>query len=218
MVKFKDISEDIFRQRYNELQSELDKVELPDEADDPLVDDFGSSDFLPVLNVNMAYTIREANAQIIAENMQEDMEDASGVAKVQVSGLGEREIWIEADPERMNNRNVSFDDIIFAVKRRNLNVPGGNISIDKTEYLIRSLGEYESIDQIEQTIIRTSPDGEFIRISDIAEVNDRREELTILSRLNGKKSVSFSISKMPAARPIFLISNIRISSSRVKNS
>ena len=87
---------------------------MPDEAEDPLVDDFNSSDFLPLINVNMAFSIPEANAQIIAENIQDELENLKGVAKVQVSGLGEREIWVEADPEKMNSRGVTFDDIIFA--------------------------------------------------------------------------------------------------------
>jgi len=209
MVKFKDISLEDFRQRYNELKSELDKVNLPDEAEDPLVDDFNSSDFLPLINVNMAFSIPEANAQIIAENIQEELEDLTGVAKVQVSGLGEREIWIEADPEKMNSRNISFDDMIFALKRRNLNVPGGNISIGKTEYLIRSIGEYESIDQIKNTIIKTSFGGEFIRIRDVAEVKDRREELVILSRLDGETSISFSVSKNADANSIDVIEGVK---------
>jgi CzcA family heavy metal efflux pump len=209
MVKFKDISLDDFRQRYNELKSELDKVQFPEEAEDPVVDDFNSSDFLPLINVNMSFSIPEANAQIIAEDIQDDLEDLAGVAKVQVSGLGEREIWIEVDPEKMNNRGISFDDIIFALKRRNINVPGGNISFGKTEFLIRSIGEYESIRQIEKTIIKTSLNGEFIRISDVGEVKDRREELVILSRLNGENSVSFSVSKNADANSIDVIDGVK---------
>ncbi len=209
MVKFKDISLEDFRQRYNELKSELDKVDLPDEAEDPIVDDFNSSDFLPLINVNMAFSIPEANAQIIAENIQDELEELTGVAKVQVSGLGERQIWIEVDPEKMNSRGVTFDDIIFALKRRNLNVPGGNISIGKTEYLIRSIGEYESINQIEYTIIKTSLTGEFIRVGDVADVKDRREELVILSRLNGEKSISFSVSKNAKSNSIDVIDGVK---------
>lgn len=209
LVKFKDISIEDFRQRYNELKSELDKVNFPDEAEDPVVDDFNSSDFLPLINVNMAFSIPEANAQIIAEKIQDDLEDLSGVAKVQVSGLGEREIWVEADPEKMNSRGITFDDIIFALKRRNLNIPGGNISIGKTEYLIRSIGEYKSINQIEKTVIKTSLNGEFIRIGDVAEIKDRREELVIYSRLNGEQSISFSVSKNAESNSIDVIEGVK---------
>lgn len=209
LVKFKDISLEDFRQRYNELKSELDKVELPDEAEDPVVDDFNSSDFLPLINVNMAFSIPEANAQIIAEKIQDDLENLSGVAKVQVSGLGEREIWVEADPEKMNNRGITFDDIIFALKRRNVNIPGGNISIGKTEYLIRSIGEYKSINQIAKTVIKTSLNGEFIRIGDVAEIKDRREELVIYSRLNGEQSISFSVSKNAESNSIDVIEGVK---------
>ncbi len=209
LVKFEDISPEDFRQRYNELKSELDKVSFPEEAEDPVVDDFSSSDFVPLINVNMAFSIPETNAQIIADKIQDDLENISGVAKVQVSGMGEREIWIEVDPEKMNSRNISFDEIIFALKRRNINIPGGNISFGKTEYLIRSIGEYESVDQIENTIVKTSLNGEFVRIKDIADVKDTREELVILSRLNGENSISFSISKNASANSIDVIHDIK---------
>lgn len=209
LVKFRDIPIDEFRHRYTELKSELDKVDFPEDAEDPIVDDFSSSDFLPLINVNMAFSIPEANAQLIAENIQDELNKLTGVAKVQVSGLGEREVWIEVNPEKMNNLNITFDDIIFSLKRRNLNVPGGNITFGKTEYLIRSVGEYESIDQIRNTIIKTSYNGQFVRISDIAEVKDTREELTILSRLNNESSISFSISKSAQANSIDVIDGVK---------
>ena len=87
LVKFEDISGDKFRERLTELKAEIDKVEFPDDAEDPEVDDFDSGDFLPVITVNMAYTIPEANAQKIADQLEEDLEDLNGVARVQVSGF-----------------------------------------------------------------------------------------------------------------------------------
>ncbi|MFC2084844.1 efflux RND transporter permease subunit [Bacteroidota bacterium] len=209
LVKFEDMSDEEFRQRNNELKSEIDKVELPDEAEDPLMEDFSSSDFLPLINIIMSFSVPEETAQKIADNLEDEFEDVPGVAKVQVSGLGTREIWIEVDPGKMNSLGISFEDIVFALKARNINVPGGNITFGKTEYLIRSLGEYQKVDEIANTIIRTSRDGEFIRIKDVANVNDTREELSILSRMNGEQSITFSMSKKAEANSIDVIDNIK---------
>lgn len=209
MVKFEDMSESEFRERYVDLKAELDKVDFPDEAEDPIVDDFDSEDFLPVITVNMAYSIPENNAQLIADELSEDMEDIKGVAKVQVSGLAERELWIEADPVKMNSYGVTFDEIVFALKLRNINVPGGNVSFGKTEYNIRSVGEYQSIDEIKNTIVRKSAGGNFIKVKDIAVVKDTREELTILSRMDGVQSITFSLSKKSEANSIDVINDIK---------
>jgi multidrug efflux pump subunit AcrB len=209
LVKFEDMSANEFRERYVDLKAEIDKVALPEEAEDPLTDAFDSGDFLPIITVNMTYKIPEDNAQKIADDLEQDLNDLTGVARVQVSGLAEREIWIEADPVKMNSLNVTFDQIVMAVKARNLNVPGGNISFGKTEYLIRSVGEYESVNQIRNTVIRTSLNGEFIKISDVAKVNDRREEMPIYSRLNGDPSITFSVSKKSEANSIEVIDEIK---------
>jgi len=209
MVKFEDLSTSDFQERFTELKSEIDKVQLPDDAEDPIIDDFGSGDFMPVITINMSFTIPETNAQKIADELEEDLNNLSGVSKVQVSGLAEREIWIEVDPVKMNALHVTFDEIVMALKVRNLNVPGGNITFGKSEYLIRSLGEYQLIEQIRNTVIRTSNTGEFTKISDIARVNDRREEMPILSRMNGEKSITFSLSKKSDANSIDVIDLIK---------
>ena len=208
-VKFDDMSETEFRESYSDLKTEIDKVQFPEEAEDPLLDSFGSGDFLPVITINMSFTIPEDNAQLIADELEEDLLDIAGVAKVQVSGLAQREIWIEVDPAKMNSFNVKFDEIVMALKVRNLNIPGGNISFGKTEYLIRSLGEYNSIDEIRNTIIRSSMNGEFIKIKDVAKVNDRREEMPIFSRMNGDNSITFSMSKKSDANSIDVIDSIK---------
>jgi multidrug efflux pump len=209
LVKFEDMSESEFRERYSDLKTEIDKVQFPEEAEDPLLESFDSGDFMPVITINMSFTIPEDNAQQIADELEEDLLDITGVAKVQVSGLAEREIWIEVDPVKMNSLGVKFDEIVMALKVRNLNVPGGNISFGKTEYLIRSLGEYNSIDEIRTTIVRSSLNGEFIKIKDIAKVNDRREEMPILSRINGDNSITFSMSKKSDANSIDVIDSIK---------
>lgn len=209
MVKFEDMSEDEFREKFTDLKAEVDKVDFPDEAEDPIIDDFGSGDFMPVITINMSFTIPEANAQYIADDLEDDIKDLPGVAKIQVSGLAQREIWVEVDPEKMNTFGITFDQIVMAIKMRNLNIPGGDITFGKTEYLIRSLGEYESIDEIANTIVKMSGNGDYVKLSDVARVNDTREEMPILSRINGEQSITFSVSKTSEANSMDVIDNIK---------
>ena len=195
LVKFEDMSESEFREIYTDLKARIDRVALPEEAEDPDVDDFDSGDFLPILTVNMAYTIPEENAQIVAEDLEEDLKNISGVARSQVSGLPDREIWIEVDPTRLTARGLSVLDVVRALQARNLNLPGGTLTYRAKEYAIRSLAEYRSVEEIRETIIRAAPGGETVRIRDVARVKDRREEPRVLSRLNGEPSITFSLSK-----------------------
>ena len=210
LVKFEDMSQSEFHEKLSELKTEIDKVILPEDAEDPIVDDFSSSDFQPVIVINLAFSIPEENAFKIADELEDELIDIPGIAQVQVSGLAEREIWIEVDPAKLNSYHISFNEIASALKIRNLNIPGGNISIGKTEYLIRSIGEYQSVKEIGNTIIRKSPTGEFIKIKDVATVNDTREELQIYSRLDGKQSITFSLSKKSDANSLDTIDEIKL--------
>lgn len=217
LIKFEDMSESEFREIYTDLKARIERVDLPEEAEDPDVDDFDSGDFLPILTVNMAYTIPEENAQIVAEDLEEDLKNISGVARSQVSGLPEREIWIEVDPTRLTARGLPVQDVVRALQARNLNVPGGTLTYRAKEYAIRSLAEYRSVEEIRETIIRAAPGGETVRIRDVARVNDRREEPRVLSRLNGEPSITFSLSKTTDANTNDVIQAVKETVSRYED-
>ena len=209
LIKFEDMSQSKFSEKLSELKTEIDKVSLPDDAEDPIVDDFSSSDFQPVITVNLTFSIPEENAFKIADKLEKELIDIPGIAQVQVSGLAEREIWIEVDPAKLNSYHISFNEIAMALRIRNLNIPGGNISFGKTEYLIRSIGEYQSVEEIGNTIIRKSQSGEFIKIKNVATINDTREEMEIYSRLDGDQSITFSLSKKSDANSLDTIDEIK---------
>lgn len=216
-IKLEDISDTRFREILNDVKSEVDKVDLPDDAEDPIIDDFSSGEFLPVIDINMSFSIPEANALKIADDLEEDLKDVDGVGKVQVSGYADREIWVEIDPEKLNAYNLTFEDVFMAIRVRNLNVPGGNISIGKTEYLIRSIGEYENVEEISNTVVRSNSNGRNIKVRDVAKVSNRRQELVILSRLNGDQSISFSVSKKSEANSLDIIDEIKLLVESYKN-
>ncbi len=209
LIKFEDMSQSKFSEKLSELKTEIDKVSLPDDAEDPLVNDFSSSDFQPVITVNLTFSIPEENAFKIADKLEKELIDIPGIAQVQVSGLAEREIWIEVNPAKLNSYHISFNEIALALRMRNLNIPGGNISFGKTEYLIRSIGEYQSVEEIGNTIIRKSQSGEFIKIKNVATINDAREEMEIYSRLDGDQSITFSLSKKSDANSLDTIDEIK---------
>ena len=216
-VKFEDMRESEFREIFTDLKARIDRVALPDEAEDPEVDDFDSGDFLPILTVNMAFTIPEENAQIIADDLEDDLTNISGVARVQVAGLPDREIWIEVDPSRLTARGLSVLDVVRALQARNLNVPGGTLTYRAKEYAIRSLAEFRDVEEIRETIIRATPGGEVVRIRDVARVQDRREEPRVLSRLNGEPSITFSLSKTTDANTNDVIHAVKETVRRYEN-
>ena len=100
-------------------------------------------------------------------------------------GLREREIWVEADPDRLRAHNLPINEVINALKTHNLNVPAGTLEIGASEYLVRTMGEFGNLEEIEDTIIRVRGTGTPLRVGDIAKVSDTYEKPRTLSHING---------------------------------
>ncbi len=111
-----------------------------------------------------------------------------------VTGGRERQIRVEFDPERMAAYRLSFAEILAAVQRENVNIPGGSIDIGQGKYLLRIPGEFTDPAQIDNLVL-TVREGRPIYFKDVATVHDTFEDRTSHARLNGKESVTLAIKK-----------------------
>jgi len=210
-VKFEDIDSDEFERRLMDLRAEVDAVTgaLPNDAEDPIVMNFGTDDFMPIIAVNLSGNLPEAEIKEITEQMRDDILEIKNVSKAEINGLREREIWVEVDPTRMIALSVTFNEIVNAIGLKNLNVPGGTLESAKSKFIIRTMGEVDEPNNIEDIIIRTNSNGGKIKVRDIAKVNDTYKEYTTLSRLDGNPVVSISVSKKDKGNSIKIINQIK---------
>ena len=208
-VKFKNISAEQFFRRLQDLKSEVDQVDLPEDAETPIVWDFGSSDFMPMISVVLHGDMPEAEMKKIAEDMRDDILDVKNVAKVELGGVREREVWVEVDPDKLIGYQISLSQVIDALSAKNLDLTGGSVDIGRSEYVIRTKEEFNDPEEVKDVIIRSNRHGGSIRVSDMATVTDTFEEPEILSRLNGKPAVTLSVSKRQQGNSIGIIDEIK---------
>ncbi|MFQ6093183.1 MAG: efflux RND transporter permease subunit [bacterium] len=208
-VKFKNIGSDRFFRRLQDLKSEVDQVDLPEEAETPLVWDFGSSDFMPMINVVLHGDLHEREMKKIADDLRDDILDIRNIAQVELSGVRDREIWVEVDPNRLNAYHMALSQVIDALSAKNLNLTGGSVKIGRSEYIIRTKGEFELSREVENVILRSNREGGIVRVKDVATVSDTFEEADVLSRLNGEPAVTLSVSKRREGSSIQIIDEIK---------
>ena len=116
-IQFKpDVDLDLALQRVKE-KVDTAQQELPDEAEDPLVEEISTSDF-PILQVNVTGEVGLVRLKQIAEDLQERIEGVRGVLRAQLVGGREREIRVEFDPERLAAYRLSAQEVAQAVKGR----------------------------------------------------------------------------------------------------
>lgn len=174
------------------------RPDLPEDALDPVVQEISFEDF-PVLVVNLSAEYSLVRLKQVAEDLQDELENVPGVLEVKLSGGIEREIQVLADPARLAFHKVSLDELVRAVQGENVNLPGGSVESGRASFLVRVPGEYKSVDEIANVVIKTrAGDGQehtALRVGEVARVIDTYKERTTLGRINGKESVSLAVSK-----------------------
>ncbi|UCH36788.1 MAG: efflux RND transporter permease subunit, partial [Armatimonadota bacterium] len=135
------------------------------------------------------------------------LERVSGVAAANVYGGLEREIQVAVDRARLEAYGFSFDRLAQTLTASNLNVPAGHVNEIGQRFVVRVPEEYESIDDIRETLLMTPPGP--VRLGDIAQVYDTHKERQSITRLNLEPTVSISIVKAAEANIVQTANGIR---------
>ena len=170
------------------------KSDLPRDLDmDPMVMDIDFSEF-PILNINLSGDFSLDELKIHAEYLQDEIESFSEISKVEITGLLDKEIRVEADLYLMESSQVSFGDIESAIAFENTTIAGGNVLIGNTRRMVRTSAEFTSAEEIANIIVKHEK-GNIVYLKDIATVTDGYEERESFARLNTQPVVSLNVVK-----------------------
>jgi HAE1 family hydrophobic/amphiphilic exporter-1 len=129
------------------------------------------------------------------------LESAEGVAQVNVSGGLSRAIIIDADPTKLQAYGITLNDLQDRLQAENLNLPAGIARQGNTEYTIRSVGYFGSIDEIKRVPLKQA-NGAIVTLGMVAEVRDSHPETRIATRFNGEPAVGITIVKQSDANTV----------------
>ncbi len=171
------------------------RYQLPEETLEPIIQRFDVSGS-PVLT----YTLRHPGSlsalrEYADETLRPALEQVPGVAAVDVKGGARRQINVELDRARMDALNLTPGAVVAQLRAENLNVPAGHFAEGPREISVRTLAEFDNVDQVRDTIVATAPDGSAVRLGDIARVLDGFEEMRTRVRVNGDEAVTLEIRK-----------------------
>ena len=175
---------------------------LPEEATDPLVVKFNFSQFPILFGGITADRPTVELKEIIEDEVAPRIERIDGVASVQVFSTEVREILVDVDKTAVESLNLSLDQILLALRLENLNLPAGHVVERHSEFLIRTLGEFERVEDIENTIVGSTQNGKPVYLKDVAEVRDGLKEARFISRIQREKGVIYMITKRSGANTV----------------
>ena len=170
------------------------KQSLPkDLPSDPSVNDINLSE-LPIMYVNVYGDLPLDKIKVTAEEIADEIEKLPEINRVDIVGGRDREIQINVDLYKMQASSYSFMDIENAITRENLVIASGEIQQNTEKVAVRLDGEFQSVKEIEELIIR-GPKGNTLPLKEIATVRDTFADVDSYARLNGEPVVTLNVVK-----------------------
>ena len=177
-----------------DVRDKLDRLVLPEEADDPIVLRFDPS-LDPVMRLALSGPSDLARLRRIADKqVKQEFETIRGVAAAQIKGGLEEEIQVDVQQERLAAVGIPLSRVGEVVGVSNVNLPGGSLEDQQSQYLIRTVNEYDTVEEIGGLILRRDERGT-VRLADVAEVRRGAKEREEITRVDGTESIEIAIFK-----------------------
>ncbi len=205
-----------------DVREKIDLLQLPIEASRPILLRFDPSTE-PVMRLAFVDTkdyAKQAGSdagsverlkslrRFADDRLKPDLEAVDGSAAVKVSGGYEDEIQIFVDQEKLAQLNLSIETIARRLREENVNLSGGRLEQGTQRFLVRTLNEFTSVQEMADAIIATV-DGKPVYLRDVASVTSGYKDREAITRLDGRESVELAVYKEGDANTVQLAKGVR---------
>lgn len=147
--------------------------------------------------------------------IKDELARIKGVGKVQVFGSSDYSMRVWLDATKMANLGVSVSEVSQAIQSQNTQSPAGDLGVEPMQnkqmikLTMRTKGRLKDVEEFENIIVRSKPDGSQVKLKDIARVELGAESYSFFSRISGKDTAMISVSQLPEANAIDLSNKIQ---------
>ncbi|UCD15856.1 MAG: efflux RND transporter permease subunit [Candidatus Omnitrophota bacterium] len=193
------------RERFAQVQHKL-----PKEVERPVIAKYEYAQVpVVILGVTSRLKTVEQLRRIAEEKMKNRFSRIEGVAKIEIGGGREEKIFVEVNEIALRSRGLTIDDVTKTLNENNLNLIAGNV--DKAggaTYLVRTVGQFRSLEDIKNLPINPSGDAHMVRIADIAKIGVSYLDPHALARVNSQPSISLYIQKSSGANTVKVVREV----------
>ena len=203
----------------NDVRGALDRLrdDLPVEAEPPGIWKFDpNSQEIVSIAVESSRDL-ESLTRLLDRDVSRSFEQIPGVGTINVRGGIYREVAVNLERDRLAAYDLSAAEVRNAIGSSNVALPGGNVKEGLGDLYVRTQGEYESLDEIRNTVI-TMRNGMPISVKDVAEVVDGYEDLERIVELEGAPVLRMEIQKQSGANTVAVAKQIREEVDRINAS
>lgn len=173
---------------------------FPAETERPIIEEFliqRDTIWIAIYGDADEYTLKN-----LAQKVRDEVVQLPGVSQAFVRGVRTYEISINLSEEKLLKYGLTFDQVMRVVQGNSLDLPAGQIKSAGGEILLRTKEQAYRGREFEELVLISRQDGTEVRLSDVADVDDGFEDVTIVSEFNGKPASLILVREVGNESPI----------------
>lgn len=171
------------------------RKDLPSDIQSPVMSKVSPND-LPIMSISATSDLPPS---VFYQKMKDDflpqIQQIKGVAELTLLGGEKREIQVKINQDKLKLYKISLTQVVDAINRSGIDLPAGNVQTDKENNAVRVTGKFKTLEDIKAVQVAMPMMGSPVYVKDLAEVADGIEEISSVSRFNGKNGIGILLKK-----------------------
>ena len=185
-VEIEDGADD--RQVLDDVKAAVDRIDtFPENAEQPVISEVINRQ--QVISLALFGEVDRKTLAALGERVRDDLTARDDVTFVEIKGLPPYEISIEVSESALRSHGLTFAQVVDAVQRSSLDLPGGSVKTAGGEILLRTEGQRYRGTEFEDVVVLTRADGTRVHLRDVGQVIDGFEDNDVAARFDGKPAV-----------------------------
>ncbi|MBI3317780.1 MAG: efflux RND transporter permease subunit [Candidatus Omnitrophica bacterium] len=190
-----------------EVQTKLSQAQrrLPEDLDPPTVTKVNPQDN-PIMWLGVSGDVpRRELMDFVQNHLRDKFQTISGVGEVTLGGFLERNLRVWIDAEKLENLQLTVEDVIQAIQREHAELPAGRIETGQQEFNVRAMGEAATVEEFGEILISRrggQPVYKAIHLKEVATIEDGLADTRRIARILGKPAVGLGIRKQRGANEV----------------
>ena len=181
---------------------------LPEDVEYPTVMKFSSS-MMPIMMLSVtADESYNALYKILDDKMVNELNRINGIGSVAVIGAREREVQVNVDPKKLEAYGLTVESLGQIIASENINIPAGSLDLGTQTFNLKTDLQFDDSRELFDIVI-SNQNGRTVMLSDVAEIKDTLEELTMDERINGRQGVRIIVQKQTGANSVQIIEDVQ---------
>jgi len=178
----------------DKVRSNVDSIStFPVDAEKPVITELTIKDSVSL--ISLSGNMPEQRLKQWAQKIKDELLQIPVISQVNIFGIRDYEIAIEVSESRLREYGLTFDHVVNAVRKSNLNLAGGTIRSEGEEIRVRTVGRKYTGRELAEIVVMATPQGNIITLDRLAHINDGFTEDPISATVNGRPSIFLNVFK-----------------------